>query len=141
MPRPVSYGTNPSDVETRLVNSSSTNTPFSAIEVEVGRLDVAVHSLKERMEGEIKTLTEKLEGHRSNRRWVVATSITVIGGLIGGATLFYNLLRDSSESYRTLQKDYYVELVNMQKMYNSKTVLDIFKDCIKNGGWNTCLNQ
>jgi len=92
-----------------------------SIEVTVGQLQEKVYALD-----------EKVKNALESRKWIFIATLTVIGGLltaigiiIGSGTIIFGLLKDSQDSYRSLQNTYYQELINLRKEVDQKTIQPI----------------
>ncbi|MBI2010754.1 MAG: hypothetical protein HYS89_00745 [Candidatus Colwellbacteria bacterium] len=76
----------------------------SPIEIRVGQLEVKLEALEERLKGE-----------RALKLWVIGTVLAIVAGIFGALTIYINLTKDSQDSYRELQNNYYEKLLELRK--------------------------
>mgnify|MGYP001567902482 CR=1 FL=1 len=122
-----SYGTTP-----QLLPTESVVREVSKAVVEDMALQSKLAVLDERVSG----VTQDLKSTKENRKWIIGLIVGLISIIIAfsgviytGVSIYINLIKDSQDSYRNLQKDYYEELIrNKDQIYNF-----IIKTEIKNG--------
>jgi len=74
------------------------------LELRVGQLD-----------GDVRSLKEKLENALAFRKWFIVVLITFISLSLAIGSFIFNMFNDSQKSYRDLQNRYYNELVGLYK--------------------------
>lgn len=71
------------------------------------------------LEAKIDAIKERVDGNLELRKWILIAILTILGLSIAGGTFVFNIFRDSQNSYRDLQNNYYKELIELHKDFQS----------------------
>jgi len=92
------------------------------VDVKLGQLEVTLSSLKEKIEGDFGQLSQRVKSSLEDRKWITLAALTFLGIAVAIAIGITNLMTNSLNSQRDIQKDYYQELINQKSELSERKI-------------------